>query len=400
MSIFDSLKLQPADPILGLCKLFQDDGRPHKINLGIGSYKDAEGRSVVLSSIRKAEKIIFEQGLDKEYIPIDGTIQFQEEISKLVFGSSSPLLTEGRIYTAQTVAGTGALRMGAELLKEMGFHSVYVSRPTWSNHPTLLLRAGLKAETYPYYDEAHHALDYEGMCSFLAKLPERSIILLHACCHNPTGAEPSLEQWRELSLIMKKRRHIPFFDLAYQGFKEGVEEDAAAVRLFAAEGHEMLVASSYSKNFGLYGERVGALSIAAPNREKNEIVASNLKNIIRGSYSSPPLHGARILIAILSDPGLKAEWLSQLSSMRERLSSMRRELLSRLAGSSKAESLQHIGRQHGLFSLLGLTEKQVLHLRDANGIYMPSSGRINIAGLNANNLNTFIEALEDVYKSF
>lgn len=396
MSLFETLKMQPDDPILGLSRLFNEDPRKEKISVAIGVYQNDEGKSVVLNSVSKAEQTLLEKKLNKEYLPIDGDKSFCKETSKLLFGENSSMYEDGNVYVAQTIGASGALRVGAEFLKSLGINRVFVSSPTWSNHMTLFASAGFTIGSYPYYNSEEHCLDFDRMCECLRNAPKRSVILLHSACHNPTGVDPTDDQWKELSQILKKQALIPFIDMAYQGFKKDVNEDAFAIRQFLKDGHEFFVTNSYSKNFGLYGERVGALSLVTYDKQKTEVVASHVKNIIRASYSSPPLQGARIVSTVLSNPQLKAEWLEELRVMRNRVIGMRKALVEQLEAKGTGDRFNFIKNQSGLFTLMGLSEQQVLRLRKEYAIFMPTSGRINVAGLNKTNIEPFVEALLDI----
>ena len=397
MSYLDSLQLMPDDPILNLNVSFAADSRNNKVNLGVGSYKTGEGNPMVLSSVKKAEAILLEKNLNKEYLPIDGLKEFIQEALNVVYGNDFPALKNGEICGVQTIGGTGALRIGSEFLATRNISkTIFVSDPTWPNHKGIFSQVGLKVDVYPYYDQVAHKLDFAGMCESIKHMPKGSIILLHACCHNPTGIDPQFEQWKELSKLIKDQQLIPFFDFAYQGFGQGLEEDAKAVRYFAEQHHEMLVASSFSKNFGLYSERVGLLSIVTPNKETAVRVCSQLKSLIRCSYSTPPSHGVRIVKTILQDPALRKEWEQELANMCERIKEMRKALVGELLTRKNNKDFSFMNRQQGIFSYSGLDQDQVHRLRQENGIYMPSNGRINVAGLNWHNLNYVVDAILSV----
>ncbi|MEC7839738.1 MAG: amino acid aminotransferase [Chlamydiota bacterium] len=396
MTLFDSIEMLPDDPIFGLVPLFNADTRPEKINLSVGSYKDSDGKALVLTAVRKAEEKILEQQLNKEYQPIDGDPTYRHETLKLIFGESSFLVKNEGVYAAQTVGASGALRIGAEFLHQRGIKTIAVSTPTWSNHLALLGRGGLEILKYSYYDEKIHDIDFAKMCDSIRELPRNSAILLHGCCHNPTGIDPTIEQWKELSKIIKECSLVPFFDFAYQGFKEELDLDAQGIRIFAEDGHQMLVAYSYSKNFGLYGERAGALCAVTHDKEISTKVQSNIKKIIRGSYSSPSLQSARIVKTVLTTPELKSEWIEELANMRNRIFDTRNALIAKLHANGNIGDFQFMNKQRGMFGFMGLAKDQVLMLQNEHAIYMPSSGRINIAGLNPHNIVTFIEALKEV----
>lgn len=399
MGQFDTLNLLPPDPIFGLIPLFQKDPNPNKINLGVGSFKDDEGKSTVLNVVRKAETLIEQKRYPKDYQSIQGNPCYCQETSKLILGENHPILSENRITTTQTVGASGALRIGAELLVKLGIEEIALSNPTWANHKALMSAGGLKINSYAYYNKETNDLDFSAMKQSIENLPNKSAILLHACCHNPTGMDPTYDQWKEISQLIKEKEILPFFDSAYQGFKEDIEKDASAMRLFAEEGHEFLVAYSYSKNMGLYGERAGALACITTESGNAPVVQSHINKIIRSSYSSPSLHPAQIVSAVLSDENLKNEWIEEVASMRNRIINMRVHLIQALDQLSLGEYYQFLHKQQGMFSFLGLQKEEVIKLRDEYAIYMPDSGRINIAGLNQKNLDYFIQALTTVRKS-
>ena len=397
MSYFDALPMMPDDPILNLNVSFGADSRSNKVNLGVGSYKTGEGTPMVLSAVKKAEALLLEKNLNKEYLPIDGDKEFIQEALKIIYGKDFPPLKRGEICGVQTIGGTGALRVGSELIAARNISkTIFVSDPTWPNHKGIFSQVGLKVDLYPYYDQVAHRLDFTGMCESIKRMPKGSVIVLHACCHNPTGIDPDFDQWKELSKIIKNQQLIPFFDFAYQGFGNGLEEDAKAVRYFADQGHEMLVASSFSKNFGLYGERVGLLSFVAHNKETAAKVCSQLKSLIRCNYSTPPSHGVRIVKTILQDPSLHKEWDQELGNMRERIREMRKALVGELLTREDHKDFSFMNRQQGIFSYSGLDLDQVHRLRQEYGIFMPSNGRINVAGLNWHNLNYVVDAILSV----
>ena len=381
MSAFSHVELVPNDPILGLTEAFRDDSRDQKVNLGVGAYKSAEGKSHVLSCVRKAEAQVVEQQLPKDYLPIDGDSEFRRLLFEVVFGGKHEVLENNRTATVQTLGGTGGLRVGFELLNDQGFGPVYLSNPSWANHAAICRRIGVSPKSYRYYDSDSHRLDFEGMCADISAMPKGSVVLLQASCHNPTGIDPTPDQWRELSTIIKKQGVFPFFDLAYQGFGDGLEEDAFSIRHFAEEGHEMALAVSCSKNFGLYGERVGALAIVAADRDTALRVSSQCKQVVRGQYSMPPLHGARIVRTILSSEALTTEWQAELSAMRQRITEMRQALVTGLQARANGHDFSFLADQKGMFSFSGLEKGQVAQMKESNGIYMPGSGRVNVAGL-------------------
>ena len=375
---FEKTLLAPPDPIFGLQAAFQADPRPHKINLSVGVYKDRALKTPILHVVKKVEGDLLHKESSKEYLPIDGDKQFLEHSGKLVFGAE----WDKRIAAVQTVGGTGALRIGGDFLKQEGMESIYLPQPTWPNHPAIFKRCQLRVETYPYYDRERQQLDL----SYFEQLKENSVVLLHACCHNPTGIDPTMEQWEKLSKLFHAKKLFPFFDFAYQGFGRGLEEDAASVRLFTKAGHEMFVACSYAKNFGLYGERVGVLYAVTKTEERREKVQSQLKVIIRANYSNPPKHGALIVKEILGTPALKKEWEEELHGMRTRISMLREQFV-------KKTGFGFLKSRVGMFSFCDLSPQQVKRLCDEFAIYMTSDGRINIAGLNEDNLDYVAESI-------
>ncbi len=395
MSFFQSIEMLPADPILSLPILFNADPRSQKVNLGIGAYRNGEGQPIILSCVKKAEAFVLEKQRNKEYLPVEGDPTFIAETIKLIYGDQSPLIKSEEVFCAQTIGGSGALRIGAEFLATSGISNgkIYLPQPTWPNHRLIFKKAGLHFESYSYYDSVKHDLDFSGMCAAIRKMPERSIILLHGCCQNPTGIDPTADQWQEICQLIKKQNVIPFIDLAYQGFGQDLEADAAAVRLFVLQGVECFVSNSYAKNLGLYGERVGSLSIVTFQKELSKKVGSQIKQIIRGNYSTPPLHGARIVTTILQSPSLKAEWHQELGMMRERIINMRKSLVAGLVSQKKGKDFSLLKDQKGIFSYSGLNPEQVSQLQKEYGIYMASDGRINVAGLNQHNLEYVVNAI-------
>lgn len=396
MPFFTNIPLLPEDPILGLPIAFAADARQNKVNLGIGAYKTAEGFPLVLSCVRKAESLIVQKNLNKEYLPIEGDAEFLRCALQLLFGQESPLWQTNRFFAAQTLGGASALRIGGEFLAKLVSKTIFLSQPSWSNHKHIFDRSGLNVGSYPYFDPKTCLLDFNGMCEAIKNMPPGSVILLHGCCHNPTGIDPTFDQWKELSSLIKKQQLIPFFDVAYQGFGQGIDEDAQAIRYFVSEGHEMLAAYSFSKNFGLYGERVGFLTVISSEAEQVSKIGSQIKSIIRANYSNPPLHGARIVSTILKSHELTAEWKTALINMCERVKEMRKALVAALLVKGKDRNFAFMHHQNGLFSFFGLTPAQVQFLRDEKGVFMPNNGRINIAGLNTQNLSYVADALLSV----
>lgn len=396
MPFFNDIPQLPDDPILSLPIAFAADSNPNKINLGIGAYKTAEGHPLVLASVRKAESILLQKHLNKEYLPIEGDPEFLRYSLQLLLGTDSSFWQTNRYFAAQTVGGASALRIGSEFLAKLVSKTIFISQPSWSNHKQIFERAGLNVGSYPYFDHKKYSLDFNGMCEAIKNMPKGSIILLHGCCHNPTGLDPTFEQWKELSDLIKKQQIIPFFDIAYQGFGRGLDLDAEAIRHFVSEGHEILIAYSFAKNFGLYGERVGFLTIVCSSIDQVPKIASQIKSLIRGNYSNPPLHGARIVSTILKSHELTLEWKTELNNMCERVKEMRKALIAALLVKGQDRNFSYMHQQIGLFSFTGLNPDQVQQLRKEKAIYMPNNGRINIAGLNTQNVGYVAEALLSV----
>ncbi len=398
--MFAAVKLAPRDPILGLTEAFNADTRANKVNLGVGVYYDDQGKLPLLAAVREAEKARLEDAPARGYLPIDGFVAYNREVQRLVFGADSPLLADGRVATFEALGGTGGLRIGADFLKRLQPESqVWISDPSWENHRALFEAAGFIVNTYPYYDAATHGVNAKAMLEALDDLPAGSIVVLHACCHNPTGVDLSPEQWHEVIATVRERRLVAFLDLAYQGFGDGIESDAAAVRLFADSGLPFFVASSFSKSFSLYGERVGALSIVTLDRDETARVISQVKRVIRANYSSPPTHGATIVASVLSTPALRTKWEEELAGMRNRIRRMREELVARLAARGIEQDFSFVTDQRGMFSYSGLTSAQVDRLREEFAIYALSTGRICLAALNEHNIDTVANAIGKVLEA-
>ncbi len=396
-SAFAAVEMAPRDPILGLTESFNSDPRPDKVNLGVGVYLDESGKVPLLAAVRRAETARLEAMPARGYQPIDGPASYNQAVQRLLFGEHSALLPSGRVATIEALGGTGALKVGADLLRRLlPVATVFISDPSWENHRALFEFAGFKVDTYPYYDAARRGVDFEAMLAGIRVVPERSIIVLHACCHNPTGADLDREQWQQLIELLAARRLLPFIDLAYQGFADGIREDAYVLDLFAASGLQFLVASSFSKSFSLYGERVGALSIVTAGSDESARVLSQVKRVVRTNYSNPPTHGGAIVSAVLTDPELRALWESELGVMRERIRGVRGALADRLRELGVAQDYSFIVRQRGMFSYTGLSADQVERLRDEHGIYAVSSGRICVAALNQRNLDHVARAIAAV----
>ncbi|NLJ13243.1 MAG: aspartate/tyrosine/aromatic aminotransferase [Gammaproteobacteria bacterium] len=397
MSLFSAVEMAPRDPILGLNEAFNADTRPHKVNLGVGVYYSEAGRIPLLKAVELAEKTRAEAHAPRGYLPIEGVGTYDSAVQKLLFGADSEIIKSGRCVTSQAIGGTGALKIGADYLKRLLPDAVVaISDPSWQNHRALFEAAGFPVQNYRYYDAARQGVDLEGMLEDLRQLPRQSIIVLHACCHNPTGVDLSIEQWQAVLKVLQECEHVPFLDIAYQGFAEGIYEDAAAVRLFADSGMPFFVSSSFSKSFSLYGERVGALSIVANSAEEAGRVMSQLKLVIRTNYSNPPTHGATVVGLVLNTPELNALWQKELGEMRERIQLMRKLMVEQLAAKGAKRDFSFVAEQRGMFSYSGLTKEQVDRLRDEFAIYAVSSGRICVAALNLNNIDAVTDAIVQV----
>lgn len=397
MSLFSAVEMAPRDPILGLNEAFNADTRTDKVNLGVGVYCNEEGRIPLLRAVIEAETIRVAQHASRGYLPIDGIAAYDQAVQKLLFGNDSPLISAGRVITTQAVGGTGALKIGADFLKQLLPNAVVaISDPSWENHRALFETAGFPVQNYRYYDAATHDVNRAGMLEDLNALPNGSIVILHACCHNPTGVDLTPADWNNVLKVVKAKGHVPFLDMAYQGFGDGIDEDAAAVRLFAESGLTFFVSSSFSKSFSLYGERVGALSIISESKEESARVLSQVKRVIRTNYSNPPTHGASIVAAVLNSPELRAQWEAELAEMRLRIRGMREQMVALLAEKAPGRDFSFVGRQRGMFSYSGLTTEQVHRLRNEFGIYALDTGRICVAALNQSNIKAVTDAIVQV----
>ncbi|VVM41522.1 MULTISPECIES: amino acid aminotransferase [Pseudomonas] len=397
MSLFSAVEMAPRDPILGLNEAFNADTRTNKVNLGVGVYCNEEGRIPLLRAVVEAETIRAAQHVSRGYLPIDGIAAYDQAVQKLLFGNDSPLIASGRVITTQAVGGTGALKIGADFLKQLLPNAVVaISDPSWENHRALFETAGFPVQNYRYYDAATHDVNRTGMLEDLNALPNGSIIVLHACCHNPTGVDLSPADWKNVLEVVKAKGHVPFLDMAYQGFGDGIDEDAAAVRLFAESGLTFFASSSFSKSFSLYGERVGALSIVSESKEESARVLSQVKRVIRTNYSNPPTHGASVVAAVLNSPELRAQWEAELAEMRLRIRGMRTQMVDLLAQKAPQRDFSFVGRQCGMFSYSGLTVEQVHRLRNEFGIYALDTGRICVAALNQSNIKVVTDAIVQV----
>ena len=398
-NLFASVELAPRDPILGLNEQYNADTRPGKVNLGVGVYYDDEGRIPLLGAVRKAEVARVEAAAARGYLPIEGIPGYNKGAQALLLGADSPLAAAGRVLTTQALGGTGALKIGADFLRQLLPKSkVLISDPSWENHRALFERAGFPVGTYTYYDAATHGLNFDGMLADLKSAPANTIVVLHACCHNPTGVDPTAEQWRQIADVVKANGLVPFLDIAYQGFGDGLQEDASVVRLFADLDITMLISSSFSKSFSLYGERVGALTVVAGDKEEAGRVLSQLKRTIRTNYSNPPTHGGTLVSTILNDAELFAMWDKELAGMRDRIRLMRKQLVDKIKEHGATQDFSFVLKQRGMFSYSGLTSQQVDRLREEHGVYAISTGRICVAALNSGNIDKVAAAIAAVIK--
>jgi aromatic-amino-acid transaminase len=396
-SPFISVELAPKDPILGMTELYLTDTRKNKINLGVGVYTDADGKVPVLAAVKVAEAARMSGSPTRSYLPIDGLSTYNLATQRLLFGGQSEILKANRVVTAQSLGGTGGLKLGADFLHQlMPDAEVLISDPSWENHLALFTQAGFNVRSYRYYEAATHGLDFEGMLADLKAAKRGTIVVLHACCHNPTGVDPTREQWGKIIEVVIAGGLMPFLDIAYQGFGDGIDADAYVVRAFADAGVEFLVSSSFSKSFSLYGERVGALSIVTADDDESTRVRSQLKRVIRTNYSNPPTHGGATVVMILDDPKLRAMWEDELGGMRKRIRDMRVGLVERLKQRMPSASFEHIENQRGMFSYSGITAPQAKRLRDEFAIYALDTGRICVAALNEHNIDTVADAIATV----
>jgi len=395
--MFESLVAAPPDPILGLNEAFQRETNPRKINLGVGVYKDGRGRTPVLECVKQAERLLLEREETKSYLGIEGRHDFTGLLQPLLFGSTHAAEFAARVAAVQTPGGTGALRVAADFIKQMFPQAqLWISKPTWANHPSLFEAAGLPVREYAYFDAASSSLNFSAMKHDLSQLRAGDVVLLHGCCHNPTGVDPTPEQWQAIGQQLTASGALPLIDFAYQGFGDGLDEDAAGLRSILAQCREALICSSYSKNFGLYCERVGALVAVTRSAVTAETVLSQIKRAIRTNYSNPPSHGAAVVATVLADPKLTALWHQELAAMRDRINETRALFVDAIQATGVTRDFSFIRRQRGMFSFTGLTGEQVDQLRDKQAIYMVRSGRINVAGITAENVGRLAEAIADV----
>lgn len=396
-SPFSDVPLAPADPILGLTEAFVADQNPKKVNLGVGVYQDGAGKVPVLAVVREAEKIWYDKEDSKSYLPIDGVPAYRKEVQDLLLGKDSELTKSGRVVTAQAMGGTGALKIGADFLRRFAPSSdVYISAPSWENHRALFESAGFTVKDYAYYSAEKKGLDFAAMKASLSAMPAKSIVLLHACCHNPTGADLTTAQWDEVIAIVREKNLIPFLDFAYQGFGEGIEQDAAAVRAFAKAGLACVISSSFSKSFSLYRERVGAITFITADADEAKRVTSQVKRTIRTNYSNPASHGAQTVALVLGNPDLRAKWEAELTEMRTRIQKMRTLFVQQLKARGITRDFSFIEQQCGMFSYSGLELEKVRKLRSDFGIYIVDSGRICVAAMNEKNIEYITDSIAKV----
>lgn len=394
--MFSQLQQPPADPILGLSIAFKNDSNPNKIDLGPGIYKDADGQTPILACVKAAEKYRTDNETTKTYLGSTGSALFNEKITELLLGEH-PVIAENRIRTISTPGGTGALRIAGEFINRCApGATIWVSNPTWANHQGVFQAAGLKVETYPYYDYDNKCLDFEGMVAALKKIPKGDAVLLHACCHNPSGMDLSNEQWQQVADIANETGFTPVIDIAYQGFGEGLEEDAFGPRLLARSVDEMIICSSCSKNFALYRERIGACSIIGKDSTSADIIHAVLQRVVRVNYSMPPAHGAALVEIILSSAELTGQWHAELKEMRDRISGMRQLLVDKLAENGVTRDFSFITRQLGMFSFLGISPEQIERLQQEFGIYIVNSSRISVAAVSPSNVDYLTQSIAKV----
>ncbi|WP_028079796.1 amino acid aminotransferase [Solimonas soli] len=397
MSLFSAVEMAPRDPILGLNEAFAADKNPNKINLGVGVYYDDDGKLPLLQCVQAAEKVLMEKPTARGYLPIDGIAAYDAAVKSLVFGADSEPLNSGRVATVQAIGGTGGLKIGADFLKKLNPSAkVLISDPSWENHRALFTQAGFEVGSYRYYDAARRGIDFDGLLADLKAAAAGTIVVLHACCHNPTGYDLTAAQWEQIIAVVKAGKLTPFLDMAYQGFGAGLAEDGAVIGKFVAAGLTFLVSTSFSKSFSLYGERVGALSVLCASKDEADRVLSQLKITIRTNYSNPPTHGGAVVAAVLNTPELRAQWEDELAGMRQRIKLMRSQLVEGLKAAGVKQDMGFITQQVGMFSYSGLSKEQMLRLRSEFGVYGVDSGRICVAALNSKNLGYVCKAIAAV----
>jgi aspartate/tyrosine/aromatic aminotransferase len=395
--MFENVQIAPPDPILGLTEMFKADPNPDKINLSVGVYQDAQGKTPVLATVKEAEKRILEQENSKGYLPMTGEPVYCAQVQELLFGAGHEIIAAKRAATAQCPGGTGALRVAGDYLHTVHPGAkIWLSNPTWANHNTIFQAAGLECQSYDYRDPQTNGLDFDAMCASIKTIPKGDVILLHGCCHNPTGIDPTPEQWARIGDLLVAQGVLPLVDFAYQGLADGIEEDRAGLLELCKKVKQMLICSSFSKNFGLYRERTGALTLVADTAEQAATVMSQVKLRIRYNYSNPPSHGGQIVATVLSDPKLKAQWIEEVAEIRSRINEMRHLFVKTLKEMGVKQDFSSIIEQRGMFSFSGLTKEQVGKLREQYSIYIVGSGRINVAGMTPANMSRLCEAIKSV----
>ena len=397
MSLFSAVEMAPRDPILGLNEQFAADQNPAKVNLGVGVYFDENGKLPLLACVQAAEKALMDTPKPRGYLPIDGIAAYDNGVKALVFGADSDVVKQGRVATVQALGGTGGLKIGADFLKKLNPNAkVLISDPSWENHRALFTQAGFDVGTYRYYDAATRRLNFDGMLADLKAAAPATVVVLHACCHNPTGYDLTPDQWAQVIEVVKAGKLTAFLDMAYQGFADGITEDGAVVGKFVAAGLDVFVSTSFSKSFSLYGERVGALSVVCASKEEADKVLSQLKIMIRTNYSNPPTHGGAVVAMVLGDAKLRAQWEEELAGMRKRIKAMRQALVDGLKAAGVKQDMSFITTQVGMFSYSGLSKDQMVRLRDEFGVYGTDTGRMCVAALNENNIGYVCESIAKV----
>jgi aromatic-amino-acid transaminase len=398
-SVFSEVELAPRDPILGLTETFNSDTRPHKANLGVGVYNDENGKLPLLKAVQHAETARAQNPATRGYLPIEGIAAYNKAVQALLFGADSEIIKTGRAATFEALGGTGGLRIGADFIKRLNpTATVWISDPSWENHRALFEAAGFVVKAYPYYDAASHGVDFDKTLACLNTLPAGDVVVLHACCHNPTGVDMNAAQWQQITDLIKAKNLLAFLDMAYQGFGDGIHEDAAALRTLTASGMSFFISSSFSKSFSLYGERVGALTVVTQNQDETTRVISQVKRVIRTNYSNPPTHGATIVATVLSTPELRTMWEDELSGMRNRIRTMRSAFVAKLKALNITQNVDFVTAQRGMFSYTGLTTAQVDRLRDEFAVYAIGTGRICVAALNDKNIDHVCTSIAEVLK--
>ena len=397
MSLFTAVEMAPRDPILGLNDQFAADTNPSKVNLGVGVYFDDNGKLPLLQCVQAAEKAMMDKPTPRGYLPIDGIAAYDNGVKALVFGADSDVVKSGRVSTVQAIGGTGGLKIGADFLKKLNPNAkVMISNPSWENHRAIFQNAGFEVDNYAYYDAATRSIDFAGMLADLNAAPAGTVVVLHACCHNPTGYDITPAQWDQVIEVVKAKNLVAFLDMAYQGFGHGIAEDGAVIGKFVAAGLNIFVSTSFSKSFSLYGERVGALSVVANDKEEAARVLSQLKIVIRTNYSNPPTHGGAVVAAVLNNPELRAQWEAELGEMRVRIKAMRQKLVDGLKAAGVTQDMSFITTQIGMFSYSGLSKEQMIRLRSEFGVYGTDTGRMCVAALNSKNIEHVCKSIAAV----